>query len=96
MNNTRTDRAAVNYLDSVGGQLLWCQIAGYLNQSYNRILADIKDEGISPPGPKELSDAVLYGAGMRVRSVMMTINNLCAGGAVNFEQPVFSYRSPRI
>ncbi len=50
----------------------------YLNQAYQKMLADTKSEGISP-GTKELSLAVLHGAGMRVRPIMMTAAAIIAG-----------------
>jgi Cu(I)/Ag(I) efflux system membrane protein CusA/SilA len=50
----------------------------YLNQSYTKMLADAKTKGISP-GPDELSQAVLHGAGMRVRPIMMTAAAIIAG-----------------
>ena len=50
----------------------------YLNQAYNKMLADTKNEGISP-GLEELSQAVLHGAGMRVRPIMMTAAAIIAG-----------------
>jgi copper/silver efflux system protein len=50
----------------------------YLNQSYHKMLADTNNEGISP-GIEELSLAVLHGAGMRVRPIMMTAAAIIAG-----------------
>ena len=50
----------------------------YLNQSYNKMLVDTKNEGILA-GPQELSQAVLHGAGMRVRPIMMTAAAIIAG-----------------
>jgi Cu(I)/Ag(I) efflux system membrane protein CusA/SilA len=50
----------------------------YLNQSYNKMLTDAKNEGTAP-GPRELSQAVLHGAGMRVRPIMMTATAIVAG-----------------
>ena len=50
----------------------------YLNQSYEKMLTDTKNEGISP-GTRELSQAVLHGAGMRVRPIMMTAAAIIAG-----------------
>jgi Cu(I)/Ag(I) efflux system membrane protein CusA/SilA len=50
----------------------------YLNQAYNKMLSDTKNEGF-PPGPEELSQAVLHGAGMRVRPVMMTAAAIIVG-----------------
>ncbi len=42
------------------------------------MLADTKNEGISP-GTEELSLAVLHGAGMRIRPIMMTAAAIIAG-----------------
>ena len=50
----------------------------YLNQAYQKMLTDTKNAGITP-GPEELSQAVLHGAGMRVRPVMMTAAAIIAG-----------------
>ena len=50
----------------------------YLNQAYQKMLADTKNEGITP-GLEELSQAVLHGAGMRVRPIMMTAAAIIAG-----------------
>jgi Cu(I)/Ag(I) efflux system membrane protein CusA/SilA len=50
----------------------------YLNQAYQKMLTDTKDAGITP-GPEELSQAVLHGAGMRVRPIMMTAAAIIAG-----------------
>ena len=50
----------------------------YLNQSYRKMLADAKGEGVSP-GIEDLSLAVLHGAGMRVRPIMMTAAAIIAG-----------------
>ena len=50
----------------------------YLNQSYNKMLVDCKNEGVSP-SQKQLADAVLYGAGMRLRPVMMTAGTVVVG-----------------
>ncbi|MCK5516600.1 MAG: efflux RND transporter permease subunit, partial [Desulfobulbaceae bacterium] len=50
----------------------------YLNQSYNKMLADTKNESISP-GLQDLSQAVLHGAGMRVRPIMMTAAAIIVG-----------------
>ncbi|MGB3225659.1 MAG: efflux RND transporter permease subunit [Desulforhopalus sp.] len=50
----------------------------YLNQAYNKMLADCKKEGVSPSN-KQLADAVLYGAGMRLRPVMMTAGTVIVG-----------------
>ncbi|TKB23718.1 efflux RND transporter permease subunit [Desulfopila sp. IMCC35006] len=50
----------------------------YLNHAYEKMLADAKDEGVTP-GQDELSEAVLHGAGMRVRPIMMTAAAIIAG-----------------
>ena len=50
----------------------------YLNQAYYKMLTDTKNEGI-PPGTRELSDSVLYGAGRRVRPIMMTAAAIIVG-----------------
>ncbi len=50
----------------------------YLNQAYHKMLADTKNGGITP-GREELVQAVLNGAGMRVRPVMMTAAAIIAG-----------------
>ena len=50
----------------------------YLNQAYNKMLSDTKNEGFRP-GLEELSQAVLHGAGMRVRPVMMTAAAIIVG-----------------
>jgi Cu(I)/Ag(I) efflux system membrane protein CusA/SilA len=50
----------------------------YLNQAYNRMLANCDEKGIKPT-QKALADAVLYGAGMRVRPVMMTAAAIIVG-----------------
>lgn len=50
----------------------------YLNQAYRQMLADCNAQGKSPTIAK-LSEAVLHGAGMRVRPVMMTAAAIIAG-----------------
>ena len=50
----------------------------YLNQAYYRMVSDSLKEGISPDIMR-LKDAVLHGAGMRVRPVMMTAAAIIAG-----------------
>jgi len=50
----------------------------YLNQEYQKMLSDTKSEGVTP-GIDELSKAVLHGAGMRVRPIMMTAAAIIAG-----------------
>ncbi len=50
----------------------------YLNHAYEKMLADAKNEGVTP-GQDELSEAVLHGAGMRVRPIMMTAAAIIAG-----------------
>ncbi len=50
----------------------------YLNQSYQSMLNDCDSEGIKPTR-KILAKAVLHGAGMRVRPVMMTAAAIIAG-----------------
>lgn len=50
----------------------------YLNQSYRKMLADTKKDGVDP-SLKDLSEAVLHGAGMRVRPVMMTSATIVLG-----------------
>ena len=50
----------------------------YLNQAYRKMLADCEKKGESP-SQKVLADAVLHGAGMRVRPVMMTAAAIIAG-----------------
>ncbi len=50
----------------------------YLNQEYRKMISDAEDEG-STPGPRELARAVLHGAGMRVRPVMMTAAAIIVG-----------------
>jgi len=50
----------------------------YLNQAYRQMLDDCKAQGASPT-IAGLSEAVLHGAGMRVRPVMMTAAAIIAG-----------------
>ena len=50
----------------------------YLNQAYQKMLKDCEKENITP-NVKILSQAVLQGAGMRVRPVMMTAAAIIAG-----------------
>ncbi len=50
----------------------------YLNQAYHKLIADCKEEGKAPT-IEQLSEAVLHGAGMRVRPVMMTAAAIVAG-----------------
>lgn len=50
----------------------------YLNQSYNAMIANCRRDG-SVPDLKSLTDAVLHGAGMRVRPVMMTAAAIIVG-----------------
>jgi len=50
----------------------------YLNQSYYKMLDDAEKNGVSP-NIQQLSDAVLHGAGMRVRPVMMTAAAIVMG-----------------
>jgi Cu(I)/Ag(I) efflux system membrane protein CusA/SilA len=50
----------------------------YLNQAYHKLIADCKEGGTSPT-LNQLSEAVLHGAGMRVRPVMMTAAAIIAG-----------------
>ncbi len=50
----------------------------YLNQAYRQMLDDCSAQGASPTIAK-LSEAVLHGAGMRVRPVMMTAAAIIAG-----------------
>ena len=50
----------------------------YLNQAYHKLLADCKESGTTPT-VDQLSKAVLHGAGMRVRPVMMTAAAIIAG-----------------
>jgi Cu(I)/Ag(I) efflux system membrane protein CusA/SilA len=50
----------------------------YLNQEYHKMISEAKNQGTSP-GPQELSRAVLHGAGMRVRPVMMTAAAIIVG-----------------
>ena len=50
----------------------------YLNQGYNRMLDEHRAQGTAPT-VKALSDAVLHGAGLRVRPVMMTAAAIVVG-----------------
>ena len=50
----------------------------YLNQAYYKMISDALREGKSPD-VKRLGDAVLYGAGLRVRPIMMTATATIAG-----------------
>jgi Cu(I)/Ag(I) efflux system membrane protein CusA/SilA len=50
----------------------------YLNHAYEKMLADTKNEGVSP-SLEQLSEAVLHGAGMRMRPIMMTATATIAG-----------------
>jgi Cu(I)/Ag(I) efflux system membrane protein CusA/SilA len=50
----------------------------YLNQAYLKMIDDCEKEG-STPGVQQLSEAVLHGAGMRVRPVMMTAAAIVVG-----------------
>jgi len=50
----------------------------YLNQAYQQLLVDCQDKGIKPDSTS-LKQAVLEGAGMRVRPVMMTAAAIIAG-----------------
>lgn len=50
----------------------------YLNQDYQKMLSDTKKKGVTP-GIEELTKAVLHGAGMRVRPIMMTAAAIVAG-----------------
>ncbi|MFW2365184.1 MAG: efflux RND transporter permease subunit [Desulforhopalus sp.] len=50
----------------------------YLNQSYYRMLEDCEKEGTRPT-QQQVSEAVLHGAGMRVRPVMMTAAAIVVG-----------------
>ncbi|TKB11320.1 efflux RND transporter permease subunit [Desulforhopalus sp. IMCC35007] len=50
----------------------------YLNHAYEKMLADTKNEGVSP-SLEQLSEAVLHGAGMRMRPIMMTAAAIIAG-----------------
>ncbi|MCJ8302908.1 efflux RND transporter permease subunit, partial [Shewanella sp.] len=50
----------------------------YLNQGYERMINDCEARG-SVPCKSELREAVLHGAGMRVRPVMMTATAIVAG-----------------
>jgi Cu(I)/Ag(I) efflux system membrane protein CusA/SilA len=50
----------------------------YLNQAYKAMLADCEKAG-TPPSQEVLAHAVLHGAVMRVRPVMMTAAAIIAG-----------------
>jgi Cu(I)/Ag(I) efflux system membrane protein CusA/SilA len=50
----------------------------YLNQAFQKMLADCESAG-KKPTVTILADAVLHGAGMRVRPVMMTATAIVAG-----------------
>ncbi len=50
----------------------------YLNQSYYKMIAESENLNL-PPTVKQLSEAVLHGAGMRVRPVMMTAAAIVVG-----------------
>ncbi len=50
----------------------------YLNQAYQEMLRDCKEQSVTPTREK-LATAVLNGAGMRVRPVMMTAAAIIAG-----------------
>ncbi len=50
----------------------------YLNQSYYKMIEEAEKKGTSP-SIQELSEAVLHGAGMRVRPVMMTAAAIVVG-----------------
>ena len=50
----------------------------YLNQAYNKMIDDAREKG-APPDVQQLSEAVLHGAGMRVRPVMMTAAAIVMG-----------------
>jgi Cu(I)/Ag(I) efflux system membrane protein CusA/SilA len=50
----------------------------YLNQTYHQLVSDCTETGTSPT-EEQLSAAVLHGAGMRVRPVMMTAAAIVAG-----------------
>jgi Cu(I)/Ag(I) efflux system membrane protein CusA/SilA len=50
----------------------------YLNQAYYKMIEDCETAG-SPPSQQQLSAAVLHGAGMRVRPVMMTAAAIIVG-----------------
>ncbi len=50
----------------------------YLNQAFHRMVSDSLKEGLSPSVDR-LSEAVVHGAGMRVRPVMMTAAAIIAG-----------------
>jgi Cu(I)/Ag(I) efflux system membrane protein CusA/SilA len=50
----------------------------YLNQAYYKMIEECETAG-SPPSQQQLSAAVLHGAGMRVRPVMMTAAAIIVG-----------------
>jgi len=50
----------------------------YLNQAYQKMISDCKEQN-NQPTVAILADAVLHGAGMRVRPVMMTAAAIIAG-----------------
>ncbi len=50
----------------------------YLNQAFHKLVADCEKSG-TPPTQEQLAEAVLHGAGMRVRPVMMTAAAIVAG-----------------
>lgn len=50
----------------------------YLNQSYHQFLEDYKDQG-KKQDKEGLMEAVLHGAGMRIRPVMMTAGSVIVG-----------------
>ncbi len=50
----------------------------YLNQSYDALIRDCQAEGVAPT-PARLQDAVMRGAGMRVRPVVMTAATIILG-----------------
>lgn len=50
----------------------------YLNQAFHKLIADCEKAG-APPTQEQLAEAVLHGAGMRVRPVMMTAAAIVAG-----------------
>lgn len=50
----------------------------YLNQAYAKMIVESEGKGVKPQR-EQLKEAVLYGAGMRVRPVMMTAAAIIAG-----------------
>jgi Cu(I)/Ag(I) efflux system membrane protein CusA/SilA len=50
----------------------------YLNQSYQELLETHKNNN-TQPSLEELVDTVMYGAGLRVRPVMMTVATIMLG-----------------